>query len=318
MRAGVFVAHFEVTQQLTGADIEPHRQGVRFHVNAQFISQLRCAALPGRIVLAHKCRHLLQQRVGRLAVWLLVRVVETPEQAFLVAHEVDALVGLVAAGDAERGRVVRAVLLAQHESAVGAAVDAGRAGDAVELVVRSRLARVVDDEQTEPELVRELLELPDDLVVVTVAVSIAAQLAHLLQRVDDDEPRVRVLAHELLELRVEAVAELLCAYGEVQFLRALYSEHPVHSSLQPLISVLKSEVEHCALVDFEVPELLSGGDVVGELCHQERFAHLRCAREYVCAVLEQAFNDRRLALVYCVVELGHRHRRQERRVVHPA
>src|SRR5699024_8062726 len=46
--------------------------------------------------------------------------------------------------------------------------------------------------------------------------------------------------------------------------------------------------------------------------------HLRCAREYVCAVLEQAFNDRKLALVYCVVQLGHRHRRQECRVVHPA
>ena len=51
-----------------------------------------------------------------------------------------------------------------------------------------------------------------------------------------------MLAHELLELRVEAVAELLCAYGEVQFLRALYSEHPVHSSLQPLIAYLQKSI----------------------------------------------------------------------------
>ena len=188
----------------------------------------------------------------------------------------------------------------------------------VELVVRSRLARVVDDEHTQPELVRELLYLADDLVVVPVAVRLAAQLAHLLKRVDDDKTCVRMLAHELLKLRVEAVAELLRTYGEVQFLRALHAEHPVHPPLQPLISVLKREVEHCALVDFEVPELLPGGDVIGELCHEKGLAHLRCAREYVCAVLEQAFNDRKLALVYCVVQLGHRHRRQERRIVHPA
>ena len=229
----------------------------------------------------------------------------------------DALVGLVAAGDAERSRVVRAVLLAQHERAVGTAVDARCAGDSVKLVVRRRLSRVVDDEQAEPKLVRKLFELADDLVVVPVAVGLSAQLAHLLQRVDD-EPRVRVLAHELFKLRVEAVAELLRADCKVQFLRALYAEHPVHPSLQALVAVLEREVEHRALVDFAVPELLPGGDVVGELCHQERFAHLRCAREYVCAVLEQAFNDRRPALVDCVVELGHRHRRQECRVVHPA
>ena len=120
----------------------------------------------------------------------------------------------------------------------------------------------MDDEHTQPELVRELLELPDDLVVVPVAVRLAAQLAHLLQRVDDDKTCVRVLAHELLKLRVEAAAELLRAYGKVQFLRTLYAEHPVHSSLQSLIAVLKREVEHCALVDFAVPELLSRGNVV--------------------------------------------------------
>ena len=79
---------------------------------------------------------------------------------------------------------------------------------------------MVDDEHTELESVRELFELPDNLVVVAVAVRLAAQLTHLLQRVDDDEPRVLVLAHELLELRVEAVSKLLRADGKVQFLRA--------------------------------------------------------------------------------------------------
>ena len=149
-------------------------------------------------------------------------------------------VGLVAAGDAECGRVIRAVLLAEHERAVGTAVDSRCAGDSVKLVVRRRLSRVVYDEQAQPELVRELLYLADDLVVVPVAVRLAAQLAHLLQRVDDDEPCVLVLAHELLELRVEAVAELLCAYGKVQFLRTLYAEHPVHPSLQPLKLIFKN------------------------------------------------------------------------------
>ena len=80
-----------------------------------------------------------------------------------------------AAGPAARGTAPcprgRAVLLAQHERAVGTAVDARCAGDSVKLVVRRRLSRVVDDEQAEPKLVRKLFELADDLVVVPVAMA---------------------------------------------------------------------------------------------------------------------------------------------------
>ena len=236
----ICVAHVEVTQQPARFHVQPLGQRVGLHIERQSRDKLRGAAFPCWIVLGRERRHLLKQWVGWLVVWLLVRVVKAPEQALLVAHKVDALVWLVSSRNAERCRVIRPVLLAQHKRTIGATVDARRAGDAVELVVRSRLARVVDDEHTQPELVRELLELPDDLVVVPVAVRLAAQLAHLLQRVDDDEPCVLVLAHELLELRVEAVAELLCAYGKVQFLRTLYAEHPVHPSLQPLKLIFKN------------------------------------------------------------------------------
>ena len=60
--------------------------------------------------------------------------------------------------------------------------------------------------------------------------------------VEDNEPRIRVLAHKLLKLRVEAVAELLRSYGKVQIRRTLHAEHPVHALLKALVAIFEREI----------------------------------------------------------------------------
>lgn len=56
--------------------------------------------------------------------------------------------------------------------------------------------------------------------------------------------------------------------------------------------------------------------MVGQLCHEEGFPHLWRTGKQICPRIEQAVNNRLLALINRLVQLIHRNRMQIGRVLH--
>ena len=56
--------------------------------------------------------------------------------------------------------------------------------------------------------------------------------------------------------------------------------------------------------------------MIGQLRHEEGFAHLRRTGEQISAGIEKALNDRLFTLVHCLVQLVHGNRVQIGRVCH--
>ena len=56
--------------------------------------------------------------------------------------------------------------------------------------------------------------------------------------------------------------------------------------------------------------------MVGQLRHEEGFANLWRTGEQICPRIEQAVNNRLLALINCLIQLIHRNRMQIGRVLH--
>ena len=78
-----------------------------------------------------------------------------------------------------------------------------------------------------------------------------------------------MLPDEPFKLLIKSCAELLCIYCKMEVIRSLYAEHTGHTLLQSLIIILQRKVKNRTLVDFIIPERLSGADVIGKLRHEK-------------------------------------------------
>ena len=171
-------------------------------------------------------------------------------------------------------------------------------------------------EQAHTIFVSKLLHPAHDVIIVGIAVSIGADLADFLQGVDDNEPGIGMLPDEPFKLLIKSCAELLCIYCKMEVIRSLYAEHTGHTLLQSLIIILQRKVKNRTLVDFIIPERLSGADVIGKLRHEKRLTYLWRTGKQIGAGVEQTVYDGRPALIYRFVQFVHRYRVQIRRVAH--
>ena len=125
-------------------------------------------------------------------------------------------IGDVPPGAVERGCVLSALTLAEDEVAVGGAAESGGAGDHVHGIIVIHLPQVMHQQNGDAVFVRQCFQNADVPVVAGILVCVIARGADALERVDDDEPGLRMLLQKLLDLFRQSIVELLGHHGEVQ------------------------------------------------------------------------------------------------------
>ena len=195
-------------------------------------------------------------------------------------------VGDVPSGAVERGGVLSALTLAEDEVAVGGTAESGGAGDHVHGIIVIHLPQVMHQQNGDAVLVRQRFQNADVTVVTGIRIRVIARGADALERVDDDEPGLRMLLQELLDLFHQPVVELLGHDGEVQRGRRVLCEIE-EAALDTLEAVLQTEVQHLAWPCGERPERLALRGAETQPQRQPRFADLRCACQQMQSLGEQ-------------------------------
>ena len=154
-------------------------------------------------------------------------------------------VGDVPSGAVERSGALSALTLAEDEVAVGSAAEPGGAGDHVHGIIVIHLPQMMHQQNGDAVLVRQRFQNADVPVVAGIRVYVIAYGADTLERVDDDEPGLRMLLQKLLDLFHQPVVELLGHDGEVQRGRCVLREIK-EAALDALKAVLQTEVQHLA------------------------------------------------------------------------
>ena len=163
----------------------------------------------------------------------------------------------------------------------------------------------MNHQQADAVPVAESFQFGHDLVVAGVAVSVTADLSHLLQGVDDDEPYIRVLPDEAFQLLVKSLAHGLGLRCEVEIAGLLHPEHPGEPPLQPGVIVFQGQIEDCSLMHLVLPQRKSHRHMVGKLPHEEGLAHLGRSYKEVGAAVQQFVHDGLSGWIYCVVQFSH-------------
>ena len=179
------------------------------------------------------------------------------------------------------------------------------AGDHIKAVLGFHLPGVMNHQQANAVPVAESFQFGHDLVVAGIAVSVTADLPHLLQGVDDDEPYIRVLPDESFQLLVKSLAHGLSLRCEVEIAGLLYPEHPGEPPLQPGVIILQRQIEDGALMHLVLPQRKPHRHMVGELPHEEGLAHLGRSYKEVGATVQQVVHDGLPGWIHRVVQLGH-------------
>ena len=163
----------------------------------------------------------------------------------------------------------------------------------------------MNHQQADAVPVAESFQFGHDLVVAGIAVSVTADLPHLLQGVDDDEPYIRVLPDESFQLLVKSLAHGLGLRCEVEIAGLLHPEHPGKPPLQPGVIILQRQIEDGALMHLVLPQRKPHRHMVGELPHEEGLAHLGRTYEEVGATVQQVVHDGSPRWIHRVVQFGH-------------
>ena len=137
----------------------------------------------------------------------------------------------------ERRLAAAALVLYQRKAGIHRAADGRRARDAAEHIVGKLLPQMVHQQNGD-------------------GIRVIAHGTDALERVDDDEPGLRMLLQELLDLFHQPVMELLGHDGEVQRGRRVLREIK-EPALDTLKAVLQTEVQHLAWPCGECPERLA-------------------------------------------------------------
>ena len=138
----------------------------------------------------------------------------------------------------------------------------------------------------------QCFEHTDVPVVVGVGTHVIAHGTDALQRVDDHEPRGRVLFEELLDLLHQPAVELLRHDGEVQRGRRVLCEIE-EPALDALEAVLQTEVEDLARVRGKIPEGFAPRHPETQPQRQPGLSDLRCAGQQVQSLGKQIIYEER-------------------------
>ena len=195
-------------------------------------------------------------------------------------------IGDVSSGAVERGGVLSALTLAEDKVAVGGTAESGGAGDHVHGIIVIHLPQMMHQQNSDAVFVRQRFQNADVPIIAGIGIRVIARCADALERVDDDEPGLRMLLQKLLDLFHQPVVELLGHDGEVQRGRRVLREIK-EAALDTLKAVLQTEVQHFAWPRGERPErfALSGAETQPQ--RQPRFADLRRACQQVQSLGKQ-------------------------------
>ena len=134
-------------------------------------------------------------------------MIERPDELFRIARQIQLLILLIPAGHLQDCSVPGALHLLKKKCAIRCAQQTVCAGDHVEAIICGLLARVMHQQQADSCPIREALQPGDGVVVAGIAVLLPAEIPHSLQRIDDDQLRVRVLLYKIGQLLVQALVQ---------------------------------------------------------------------------------------------------------------
>ena len=239
MGAPAFVPNSIIVVEPVGTYIQFPGQDVCLYAHTrQTFQQFRGRTAPLWLFRAEHLCHRFQERVGRQLPEFRFGSLELPHAAFPVELQRQLLIRLVTSHNVQQGGVVRAPLLLHDERAIRCTQQTVGAGDHIKAVLGLHLPGVMNHQQADAVPVAESFQFGHDLVVTGVAVSLTADLPHLLQGVDNDEPYIRVLSDESFQLLVKSLAHGLSLRCEVEIAGLLYPEHLGEPPLQPGVIVL--------------------------------------------------------------------------------
>src|SRR5699024_2019129 len=131
----------------------------------------------------------------------------------------------------QRGCSLGSFFFLEYKGTVCTAQQTRGAGDHIKFIPRRGFPGMMDNQQADAMVVRELFKASDDLVILRVAVAISCRLSDLLQGVNDDQPGIWMLLDEILQLFIQAVSQLLGIGGEMKPVGPFYPKHSEHSFL---------------------------------------------------------------------------------------
>ena len=198
MSSGAFIMDVILIGQPPRPDIQPHSQGVRFHIQPQDGDKFSGRPSPLWPFCRHQGGNSLQHRVGRLLPQLRFPPLQLPHKPFLVPFEVEALVLLIPPGNIQGGSVVRPPLFLEQEGPICRPQQAIGAGNHIKFIIGLLLAGVMYYQEADPAYIGKPFQFGDYLIVVGIAVLTAVLLPYFLQGVDDNEPGVRVFPDKAL------------------------------------------------------------------------------------------------------------------------
>jgi hypothetical protein len=104
----------------------------------------------------------------------------------------------------------------EQERAVSRIGQTRGAGDGIEAIIRRLFARMVDKQDADPESIAELLYPLHDFIIAGAVVPFATDVAYLLERINDNQPGLRILAEKRIKLTIETVAHPIRICGTMQ------------------------------------------------------------------------------------------------------
>src|SRR5699024_8228822 len=128
--------------------------------------QLGGTSLPGGCLCREQSCHLFEKRVRWLLPEFFLCVVKLPEQSFFIPYQIHSLVRLIPANHIQRGYPLGSFFLLEYKGTVCTAQQTRGAGDHIKFISRRGFPGMMDNQQADAMVVRELFEAPDDLVIL--------------------------------------------------------------------------------------------------------------------------------------------------------
>ncbi len=110
----------------------------------------------------------------------------------------------ITTGTVEGGTVSVALTFVRNKSSINCAYDTCSSGELVERITVALLTKVMHEQKTNIQFVRQLLEQPNFIVVVCVR-GIDIVVAYDLKSIDGNKDRIGMLFHKITNLFAQSV-----------------------------------------------------------------------------------------------------------------
>ena len=170
MGSGAFIVDVVLIGQPPRPDIQPHSQGIGFHIQPQGGDKFRGRPSPLWPFRRYQGGNSLQHRVRRLLPQLRFPPLQLPHKPFLVPFEVEALVLLIPPRNVQGGGVVCPPLLWSRKAPSAAPNKPLVPESHIKLIIGLLLAGVMYNQEANPAYIGKPFQFGNYLIVVGIAV----------------------------------------------------------------------------------------------------------------------------------------------------